>query len=102
MINDEVLSNYGFFHSPAIFNNLDETSNSIPNSAFYDLLEEMKQKNIKLLDEDDLFINTKKSDSQMLKMKLDMQLFTDNSTATPETNSDSILYGMLIILLTFT
>ena len=49
VINDEVLSNYGFFHSPAIFNNLDETSNSIPNSAFYHL-EEMKQHNIKHLD----------------------------------------------------
>ena len=49
-----------------------------------------------------LFINTKASDSQMLKMKLDMQLFTDNSTTTPETNSDTILYGMLIILLPFT
>ena len=34
VINDQVLSNYGFFHSPAIFNNLDKTSNSIPNSAF--------------------------------------------------------------------
>ena len=25
VINDKVLSNYGIFHSPAIFNNLDET-----------------------------------------------------------------------------
>ena len=102
VINDEVLSNYGFFHSHAILNNLDETSNSIPNSAFYDLLEEMKQHNIKLLDEDELFIKTKASDSQMLKMKLDMQLFSDNSTAISETYSDSIIYGMLIILLTIT
>ena len=31
-----------------------------------------------------------------------MQLFTDNSTATSETKSDSIIYGMLIILLTIT
>ena len=31
-----------------------------------------------------------------------MQLFTVNSTTTPETNSDSILYGMLITLFTFT
>ena len=59
----------------------------------------MKQNKLKLLDENDLFINTKTSDSQMFTLKLDMQLFTDNSM-TIETNSDTILYGMLIILLT--
>ena len=44
VINDEVLLNYRIFHSPAIFNNLDETSNSIPTPAFYELLEKMKIK----------------------------------------------------------
>ena len=102
VINDEVLSNYGFFHSPAIFNNLDETSNSILSPAFYELYEEIKKNNVKLLDEDDFIINQKVSDSRMLKLKLDMQLFTVTSTTIFETNSDSILYGMLIILLSFT
>ena len=94
VINDEVLSNYGIFHSPAIFNNLDETSNSMPTPDFYELFEEMKKNNIKLLDEDDIFISTGASESQMLKMKLDMQLFSDNSTTTLETNADSTSYGM--------
>ena len=62
----------------------------------------MKKNNVKLLDEDDFIIGQKASDSRMLKMKRDMQLFTVNLTTTPETNSDSILYGMLIILLNFT
>ena len=61
----------------------------------------MKKNNVKLLD-DDFIIGQKASDSRMFKIKLDMQLFTVNSTTTFETNSDSILYGMLIILLTFT
>ena len=89
VINDEVLSNYDIFHSPAIFNNLDETSNSIPTPAFNELLEEMKKNYIKILDKDDLIICQKAFDLQMFKMKLDMQYFTDNSTATSKTNADS-------------
>ena len=54
--NDEVLSNYGFFNFPAIFNNLDKISNSIPTSDFYMHLEEMKKNNIKLLDKNDIFM----------------------------------------------
>ena len=96
VINDEVLSNYGFFHSATIFNNIDETSNSMPTSAFYELLEEMNKNNIKLLDEDDFFISKGASESQMLKMKLDMQLFSDSSTTTHESNADTALYGMSI------
>ena len=96
VINDEVLSNYGFFHSPAIFKNIDETSNSIPTPAFYELLEEIKKSKIKLLDEDDFIIGQEASDSQMLKMKLEMQLVADNSTSTPETNADFTSYFMSI------
>ena len=62
----------------------------------HELLEAMKKSNIKLLDEDDLIICQKASDLQMLKMKLDMQLFTDNSTATSKTNADSTSYFMSI------
>ena len=94
VINDEVLLNYGIFLSPAIFNNLDETSNSIPTPAFYELLEEQTKNNIKPLDEDDFIIEQKASDLQMLKIKLDMQLFTDSSRATAETNADSTSYCM--------
>ena len=56
VINDEVLSDDKFFHSPAIFNNLDETSNLMPTSDLYELLDKMMKNNIKLLDEDDIFI----------------------------------------------
>ena len=101
MINNEVLSNYGFFHSPAIFNNLDETSNSMPTSDFYELLDEMKKNNIKLLNEDDLFISKVAFESQMMKMKLDMQLFYDNLTTTLETIADSTSYGMSIRIIKF-
>ena len=94
VINDKVLLNYGIFVSPAIFNNLDETSNSIPTPAFYELLEEVKKNNIRLLNEDDFIIEQKASDLQMSKMKLDMQFFTDSSRATPETNADSTSYCM--------
>ena len=51
---------------------LDEISNSWPNSAFYELLEDMNKNNIKLLNKDDVFIDTKPAESQMLKMKLNM------------------------------
>ena len=74
VINDEALANYGFFHSAAILNNLDKTSNSWPNTAFYELLEDMNKNDIKLLNEDDVFIDTKPAESQMLKMKLNLQL----------------------------
>ena len=66
----------------------------MPTFDFYELLEEMKLNNIKLLDEDDIFIGKGASESHMLKMKLDMQLYSDNSTTTLETNADSKLYGM--------
>ena len=102
LINYEVLSNYKFVHSPAFVKHLDETFISIPSLAFDELLEKMKTNNVKLLDEDDLIIGQKPSDSRMLKIKLDMRLFTVYSTTTPKTNLDSILYGMLIILFTFT
>ena len=91
VINDEVLANYGFFHSAAILNNLDETSNSWPNSAFYELLEDMNKNNIKLLNEDDVFIDIKPAESQMLKMKLNMQLCSNDSLLFPNTSSTSII-----------
>ena len=59
-------------------------------------LEKMKKININLLDENDFIIGQKASDSQILKIKLDMQLFTDNSTTTPETNDHSTAYCMSI------
>ena len=87
-----------FFHSAAIFNNIDETSNSMPTSAFYELLEEMNKNNIKLLDEDDFFISKGASESQMFTMKLNMQLFSDSLTTTHESNADTAFYGMSISL----
>ena len=56
----------------------------------------MNKNNNKLLDEDDFVISKGASKSQMLKMKLEMQLFSDNSTTTHEKNADSALYGMSI------
>ena len=96
VINNEVLSNYGFFHSAAICNNIDETSNSMPTSEFYELFEEMNKNNVKLLDKHDFFISKVASESQMLKMKLDMQLNSDNSTTTYESNTNTALYGISI------
>ena len=60
------------FHSAAILNNLDKTSNSMPTSAFYKFLMKLNKTNIKLLDEDDFFFSNRASETQMLKIKLEM------------------------------
>ena len=65
-------------------------------SSFNELIEEINNNNIKLLANDDFFISKKASESQMLNMKLDMILVSDNSTTTHETNADFALYGMSI------
>ena len=39
VINDEVISHYGWFYSTAICNNFDVTCNSIPTPAFHNLID---------------------------------------------------------------
>ena len=81
------------------FNNLDKTTNSILILAFYTLLEKINKNNINLVNKDNLFISKGASGSQMMKIKLDMPLFSNNSTTSHETNADSALYNMFISII---
>ena len=68
----------------------------MPTPDFYELFEEMKKNNIKLLDEKNIFISKEESESQMLKMTLDMQLCSDILTTSLKTNADSTSYNFSI------